>query len=583
MIKILLLIFSVASFAANEPVFIQGQQESNKTKIRDFQTPNKQATKLAADQFLVETGNTNILSNPSFEHQTFSTGWTNSVGTFTQETSVLIDGKASAKLVLSAQTMSLTQSSTLYAVQFADGVQGLAMVRIKSDIALKVCSTNNGTVSTTNCVTTNTDSKWGLYKIPFILGATSNGISIASSGSVSGTVYVDDAFVGAINLESQNGACITADCTTTFSAKVSGAAPGVVTGENLDFINGSCTRSGTGSQVATCGFNSGTFTVTPNCQCSVGNPGPLGATNLDCVIDSTNTNSSQVVVNTSANATASAREFTVSCQKQGADFTQAEAKKTGNVFTTQCGANCVDTFSAKVSAAGIVSGKNVDWINGNCTVSSGLRTCTLGTSLVTVPMNCAVAIDSNNGYATITTNTSSTIAVQTSSTATVSTAYPFEIICQKQGADFVATRNIVGSFNEVVTSPGISKPKVCHYAFGGASATLASPTECTSGTCVEVYDSCGTGTPPSWGATALYAAITWASGTWANSSYIECRCTGFDVTTGATRECLPSFTTAQNSWSTNSNGGYVTSVYGDNGGGLQATMYTQITCSGSAP
>lgn len=201
MIKILVLIFSVASFAANEPMFIKNQQGGAKEKIRDFQSPNNLATKLGTEQFLVETGNNNILSNPSFEHSTFSTSWTNSAGTFTQEASVLISGKASAKLVLSAQTMSLTQSSTLYAAQFADGIQGIATVRIKSNVALKVCSIQAGTVSTSNCVDVPSDNKWGLFKVPFILGATSNGISIASSGgAVSGTVYIDDAFVGVTDI-----------------------------------------------------------------------------------------------------------------------------------------------------------------------------------------------------------------------------------------------------------------------------------------------------------------------------------------------------------------------------------------------
>lgn len=193
---------------ASAPTFVNKSisgKAQNKTAVtsEEIQFPNNLLTETGTNKYLSESGNKNILDNPSFEHSTFSTSWTNSVGTFTQEASVLIDGKASAKLVLSAQAMSLTQSSTLYAAQFADGVQGLAMVRIKSDVAVKVCSIQAGTVSTSNCVTTNTDSKWGLYKVPFILGATSNGISISTNGTlVTGTVIVDDAFVGAVDLQS---------------------------------------------------------------------------------------------------------------------------------------------------------------------------------------------------------------------------------------------------------------------------------------------------------------------------------------------------------------------------------------------
>jgi hypothetical protein len=167
----------------------------------EIQVPNNQLTQVDTNKHLNETGNKNILINPSFEHSTFSTGWTNSAGTFTQDTVVEIDGLKAAKLVLSSQTMSLSQSSTLYASQFADGVQGLASVRVKSDVALKVCSIQAGTVSTSNCVDVVANNKWGLYKVPMILGATSNGISIASSGAVSGTVYIDDSFVGAVDLQ----------------------------------------------------------------------------------------------------------------------------------------------------------------------------------------------------------------------------------------------------------------------------------------------------------------------------------------------------------------------------------------------
>jgi len=170
----------------------------------EIQVPNNLLTQVDTNKHLNETGNKNILINPSFEHSTFSTGWTNSAGTFTEDTIVEIDGLKAAKLVLSSQTMSLSQSSTLYASQFADGVQGLASVRVKSDVALKVCSIQAGVVSTANCVDVQANNKWGLYKVPMILGATSNGISIASTGSVSGTVYIDDAFVGAVDLQASS-------------------------------------------------------------------------------------------------------------------------------------------------------------------------------------------------------------------------------------------------------------------------------------------------------------------------------------------------------------------------------------------
>jgi hypothetical protein len=200
-LAILFTLFYFFNALAVAPYGFKGQQQSQTLYSNVLQAQNNLVTNMGGINALLETGNKNILINPSFEHATFSTGWTNSAGTFTQDTVVEIDGLKAAKLVLSSQTMSLSQSSTLYASQFADGVQGLASVRVKSDVALKVCSVQAGTVSTTNCVDVVANNKWGLYKVPMILGATSNGISIASTGAVTGTVYIDDAFVGAVDLQ----------------------------------------------------------------------------------------------------------------------------------------------------------------------------------------------------------------------------------------------------------------------------------------------------------------------------------------------------------------------------------------------
>ena len=351
-IILLTFLWAITSYAV-APYGIKGQQQAATLYSNVHQFPNNQVTNLGGINALVETGNTNILSNPSFEHSTFSTSWTNSAGTFTQETSVVIDGKASAKLVLAAQTMSLTQSSTLYQAQFADGVQGLAMVRIKSDIALSVCSIQAGTVSTTNCVTTATDSKWGLYKIPFVMGATSQGVSIASTGSVTGTVYVDDAFVGGINLESQNGACITSDCTTTFSARVS--ATGVKASDILSVFTTSRSALGTYSV----NYSSLGLTSVPSVVVQLNS----GGGSCDAIrAQGSTTTAATIVTGASGFGTLADCAFEVIIQKQNTDFTQAEAKKTGNVFTTQCGANCVDTFSAAISSTGVVSNENLDKI-----------------------------------------------------------------------------------------------------------------------------------------------------------------------------------------------------------------------------
>ena len=194
-------IFTDLSFGQGDaPALLQGQHQSTKSVGSFIQAPNKQITKISGATALMETGNKNLLENPSFEHPTVGFGWTDaSTNTKSAETTVVIDGKKSLKIELSANDVNLTQESTLYASQFGGTTQGVASIRIKTDVLVVICTVEAGIVSTTNCLNSSLDSQWHVYKIPFVLGATSNGINIfVDSGT--GTVYLDDAFVGAMEV-----------------------------------------------------------------------------------------------------------------------------------------------------------------------------------------------------------------------------------------------------------------------------------------------------------------------------------------------------------------------------------------------
>jgi hypothetical protein len=579
-------------------------QNTTAVTLEELQVPNNLLTATDANKYLNETGNTNILSNPSFEHSTFSTSWTNSAGTFTQETSVLISGKASAKLVLAAQTMALTQSSTLYAAQFADGVQGLAMVRIKSDIALSVCSIQAGTVSTTNCVTTATDSKWGLYKIPFVMGATSQGISIASSGSVSGTVYIDEAFVGAASLIQDApiiGPWTSFTPTGAFTTNTTYTGKYRQVGQNLEiqykmafsgapnFVNSTLLLP-TGFTIDTNALNDATTnnygigrgSLWDNSGGNIAYPlfgryldttsiqiwsGTTSAANLSNSGTLTSTGPITIAVSDTV-------EFTVSVPVN-------ELRGSTSTYTSQCGANCVDTFSAAVSGGGTVFSQTSDFISGTCSITAAPNkiNCTFKSGLFTIEPSC---VAQNNGA-----STSSDIIATTTTTSGFSVNYVssivrgFSVICQKQGADFVATRTIQGSFKEVMVATGVTKPKTCYYAFGGAGS-LSAPTECTSGTCVEYYDSCGTGAAPSWSTTAFYSSVPWYSaGTFAADSPVICTCQGFDATANIIRRC--SIYQNGDSLKAESDGSLDIRLRGDDGATTQSTIFAMLKCEGSAP
>lgn len=207
-----LLFLSTPAFAVG-PIGVTGQNQSPNKYPSVIKTPNNQVTDLGASSVLLETGNKNILQNPSFEapYNVGHPGWTvTNLGgvTASTETLTVIDGKQSVFLSPGSLALDMRQDSTLYAAQFADGVQGLAYIRVKNSVTsspIYVCPRTAGAYPaqmSSGCVQVRSDSKWGLYKVPFILGGTSNGIGITSNGvGVSGNIYVDDAFVGAVDLK----------------------------------------------------------------------------------------------------------------------------------------------------------------------------------------------------------------------------------------------------------------------------------------------------------------------------------------------------------------------------------------------
>jgi hypothetical protein len=140
---------------------------------------------------------------------------------------------------------------------------------------------------------------------------------------------------------------------------------------------------------------------------------------------------------------------------------------------------------------------------------------------------------------------------------------------------------LTGTFAEMMRVPNVSKPKTCYYAFGGASSTLAAPTECTTGTCVEVYDSCGVFSPPTRSGAGAYTDMVLASGTFSNSSFLDCKCEAYDTTVDTAKLCRFYFATGDSTWSTNSSGGATLNIATSDASSSDA--YVKLKCEGSAP
>lgn len=523
----------------------------------------------------------NALQNPSFENGTGS--WTSAAGTVASESSVVIHESKSLSVALTAQTLSLYQDSTLHQAQFADAVQGIAQIRVKTSVSgVYVCSRKAGVVSAiADCVAVSNSNIWASYKVPFILGATSNGIEIKTTGNVTGTVYVDDAFVGATDPTSVIATCTTIDCETEFGVKVvDGAVTTTVSNENLDWINGNCTNASTGVYV--CPFNTGVFSVAPNCTATdmtgSGHARIGAVSNTSVTVNGFGTGGGGLDV-----------DFQLSCQKAGVDFTLAKHKATAGVFAASCGTNCVNEFNYEISATPSITTYDVAGIT---VADAGAGLIDLNYSalgLTVVPSietqsSCApsasVSCETQVVSATTTTAQIRTYNVTGGGNSSVDTAFSLKLV--KQGADYKNSRVLAATFKEVNTSPGIIRPKTCYYYFGGAASTLAAPVECSTGTCVEVYDSCDAGSAPAFNATGQYTDLTFAAATWAASTPVYCNCTAWDTTTATSRECMPYYISPDQTWSSSATGGYVTNINVISGT-TATNSYTQVSCTGEAP
>jgi hypothetical protein len=122
-------------------------------------------------------------------------------------------------------------------------------------------------------------------------------------------------------------ACNSPSCTTEFSAFVDAA--GIVTNENVDWINGNGTLSGGGSSITSLNFQTGLFSATPNCVASAEN-----TTGYSAIINSAGTTGVSVRNFTTPVPTNTTGIFRIVCQRSGSDFTTAKQLSNGNTYSS---------------------------------------------------------------------------------------------------------------------------------------------------------------------------------------------------------------------------------------------------------
>jgi hypothetical protein len=152
---------------------------------------------------------------------------------------------------------------------------------------------------------------------------------------------------------------------------------------------------------------------------------------------------------------------------------------------------CTDTFSAKVSVAGVVSGENVDWISGNCAVASPAYTCSFNSAIFSVTPNCTATPVTNASEIRIASQSSSSISLEQYNSAGIAAMTGLTITCQKQGVDYIGkTAKAVasdqnlrtpGTANGVIHSFSMSSAGVVSSDFGSlvSSCNATAPYTCT--------------------------------------------------------------------------------------------------------
>lgn len=544
-----------------------------------FATLSQSQVSSVTGQYLQDN---NLLLNPGFESGIGK--WTNSAGTFTADYSVFVQGKASGKVVLSSQALNFFQDSTLFASQLADGMQAILTVKIKSSVAgVRVCPRQAGSVITSLCIDVQGNNKWGLYQIPFVTGATSQGISINSNGnSITGTVYVDESYVGVSNiLNSSSEAKLageayfagTAGCTWSRTSTTIGAfgtvaaCPGPTisyqslgqwqtTDSDLPRVTVNNLPAGVykatfhvwvsmvATQVPALSINDGTT----SCYPIYSEQSSLAASSqvVSCTFTYTGSgNRIFELYGASNTSTINISNPSYTPAASGTKF-QLEYYGSNSTYTTTAGINNVDVFSANISSGGVVTAENVDWINGNCTAAGTQNTCTFNSNIFTVAPNCTIGKQSVGEQAAVTTLTTLTLSYWNSAGSGGAKTGSY-ISCQKQGADFVASKTITVSFNEVMTTPGIAKPILCSAKISSTGAIsdqkgncFASCTNATTPVCTFTSNFWVSGTVPncwhrstaSWflangiTTTTTFQGILWSSGAAAQSGSREYFCHG---------------------------------------------------------
>lgn len=135
----------------------------------------------------------NLITNGGFENN--KSGWTATTATFSIDTTNVFKGNASGLLTFSSQTGGLSNSVTPTAQIASVNMEATCAVKT-SLTTIQVCSLTGGVQG--NCQIAPPTNTWQYVSINFTgpSNGTSVGVQIATTASTTGTVNIDDCYVG---------------------------------------------------------------------------------------------------------------------------------------------------------------------------------------------------------------------------------------------------------------------------------------------------------------------------------------------------------------------------------------------------
>lgn len=473
-------------------------------------------------------GGNNLNLVPDFSFESGVTEGTCTGCTASQETSVILateNNAASLKMAFSAASGDYTDTITTSA-QFTN-VSSKVSAWIKTSASdCHLVEMVDGAESQT--VAISNEDEWKLYELYGTTGTTSYGYRVECNTSITDDVYVDELYAGPVTepifdvaqaqFYASNKWIGTVNClwSTSSAAFVNYGADadcdnnareieGMYNSSNGDVGNAdgqlpqiklSYMPAGTYKFVAK-GFFQGIGT---NELCAFRFSDGTNASSPQTVWGDTDGNGVPVLMGEIHYDTPQTSETTIQIQTgydsavSTCDINNAVASVRGleisvyhypspqKVFASKCdGLECENTFSAKVSSSGVVSDENVDWINGNCTMSSGNSTCTFQTSLFGVAPNCTSNNNDGNSRVTLTaaesTSSVSTYIRLTTTAAAADSAYI--LTCQRAGSDY-------NQFDQRFVPVVDEEARVAHATGANISATADTKLDLT-----DVYDPSG--------------------------------------------------------------------------------------------